>query len=163
MPHQLCSSITTTTKSLLRKRICAVYHYNRQATLWQMPITSYTTLALPTPVNNSNRNYHRYYDSRNYAPDSNLLPLFLASATILSGLLTTSSFDRKTDCCGIVGVVGTGQYDARYENSLFFAFLLKVSKKYFCYNDLTFKTSYPIFYQGLLAGGIDGTKKSRLR
>lgn len=38
---------------------------------------------------------------------------FLAAAGLLAGITLWSSHQEKTKCCGIAGVVGTPNYDAR--------------------------------------------------
>jgi hypothetical protein len=82
------------------------------------PIASVTTIEKFPALsrnNNNNGNNNQHQQSNHRSGAMQFIPTVAAAAAAV-GLSIFSS--NRTDCCGIVGVVGTGNYDARLVHSV---------------------------------------------
>jgi hypothetical protein len=94
----------------LQGRLTSLVSYSRsirfQPCCHRMMAIASTSSRIELEVDQLKSNFNQQQNQR----------LIAAAAALLSGLALTSNTyqnQNKTDCCGIVGVVGTGKQDAR--------------------------------------------------
>lgn len=94
-----------------------------QTTVLASVATSSIEADIPKVYYRGNNNYNNHKQGNNGQSGMMFMPAVAVAAAVGASLVSSN----RADCCGIVGVVGTGNYDARLVFSFCFSKIFPVS------------------------------------